>query len=165
MNNWEMHTLWWNNSETDKQETEVFVYNWKTGFSNTRISILTQFTDKAITNIKAYGIDEFDFTPALGGVDFSVGQFGYAALEFGDSSIYISVDGLSTVVPPRSNVKELPVKERVQNCFIGAVLKSIEFDGQTYWIQFDGFEILRGFYSPNDGHTDRSYFELVFPWF
>ena len=165
MNNWEMQTLWWGNSETDKHEAAVFVYNWKTGFSNAKASVLTQFTGKAVTNIKAYGIDEFDFTPALGGVDFSVGQFGYAALEFGDSSIYISVDGLSTVVPPRSNIKELPVKERVRNCFIGAVLKFIEFDGKTYWIQFDGFETLRGFYSPNDGHTDRSYFELEFPWF
>ena len=133
--------------------------------SSTVTSVLTDFVGKAITNVKAYGIDEFDFTPNLLGEDFSVGQFGYAALEFGDSSIYISVDGLSTVVPPRCNVKELTVPERVRNCFIGALLKSIEFDGQTYWIQFDGFEILRGFYSPNDGHTDRSYFELEFPWY
>jgi hypothetical protein len=127
--------------------------------------ILKQFYGKTITRIRAYGVDEFDFAPNLLGYDFSIGQYGYTVLDFGDSSIYISVDGLSTVVPPRSNVKELPIKERVQNCFIGAVLKSIEFDGQTYWIQFDGFEILRGFYSPNDGHTDRSYFELEFPWF
>lgn len=165
MNNWKMHTLWWGNSEADRQDTLVFAYNWKTGFSNTRTTVLTQFIGKAITNIKAYGMDEFDFTPALGGVDFSVGQFGYAVLEFGDSSIYVSVDGLSAVIPPRSNTKELPVKERVRNSFIGAVLESIEFDGKTYWIQFDGFEVLRGFYSPNDGHADRSYFELEFPWF
>ena len=165
MNNWEMHTLWWGNSDADKQETEVFLYNWKTGFSNTRTPVLTQFIGKAITNIQAYGIDGFDFTPNHCGLDFSVGQFGYAVLEFGDSSIYMSVDGLSTVIPPRSNIKELLVKERVRNCFMGAVLKSIEFDGKTYWIQFDGFDVLRGSYSPNDGHTDRSYFELEFPWF
>ena len=127
--------------------------------------ILKQFYGKTITRIRAYGVDKFDFTPNLLGYDFSIGQYGYTVLDFGDSSIYISVDGLSTVVPPRSNVKELPVKECVQKCFIGAVLKSIEFDEKTYWIQFDGFEILRGFYSPNDGHTDRSYFELEFPWF
>ena len=128
-------------------------------------SVLTDFVGKAITNIKAYGMDEFDFTPNLLGADFSVGQFGYAVFEFGDSVIYISVDGLSTVIPPRNHIKELPIIERVRNYFIGAVLTSIEFDGQTYWIQFDGFEILRGYYSPNDGHTDRSYFELEFHWF
>lgn len=127
--------------------------------------ILKQFYGKAITNIKAYGIDEFDFTPNLLGVDFSVGQFGYTALEFGNNCIYISVDGLSTTIPPRSSIIELTVEEQVRNCFIGAVLNSIEFDGKTYWIQFDGFEVLRGYYSPNDGHTDRSYFDLEFPWF
>ena len=129
-----------------------------------KVSILKQFNGKTITNIKAYGIDEFDFTPSLGGVDFSVGQFGYAVWEFGDSCIYISIDGLSTIVPPQRNVNELPIEDRIQNCFIGAVLESIEFDGEIYWIQFAGFEVLEGYFSPNDGHTDRSYFELEFPW-
>jgi len=128
-------------------------------------SLLKQFYGKTITEIKAYGIDEFDFTPNLCGTDFSVGEFGYAVFEFGKSSIYISTGGLSTVAPSREGIRELPVAERARNCFIGAVLKSVEFDGNSYRIQFDGFEALRGYYSPNDGHTDRSYFELEFPWF
>ena len=126
--------------------------------------ILKQFYGKTVTIIKAYGTDEFDFTRNLLGVDFSVGQFGYTALEFGDAKIYISVDGLSSVIPPRGNLNELVVEDCVRNCFIGAVLETIEFDGETYWIQFAGLEVLRGYYSPNDGHTDRSYFELEFPW-
>ena len=59
-------------------------------------------------------------------------------------------------------------KSTLMNVLTGVISMDkgdIEFDGKTYWIQFEGFEILRGFYSPNDGHTDRSYFELEFPWF
>lgn len=129
-----------------------------------RIPVLTQFIGKAIADIKAYGIDEFDFTPNILGFDFSVGQFGYAVLEFGKSNIYISVDGLSTAVPPRSDIIELQVSEQIRNCFVGAILESIEYDGKEYWIQFEGFDTLHGYYSPNEGYADRSYFELDFPW-
>ncbi len=129
-----------------------------------RIPVLTQFIGKAISDIKAYGIDEYDFTPNILGLDFSVGQFGYAVLEFDESNIYISVDGLSTAIPPRRDIKELQVREQIRNCFVGAILESIEYDGKEYWIQFQGFEILHGYYSPNDGYTDRSYFEMEFPW-
>lgn len=165
MNDWEMRDVWWGNSETDKMETEVFVYNWKTGFANTKTAILKQFAGKAVTGIKAYGVDEFDFTPNLWGTDFSVGQFGYTVFEFGESRIYISVDGLTTIVPPRKNTKELQVPERIRNCFVGKVLQSIEFDGFHYWIQFEGLGCLEGYSSPNDGYADRAYFELEFPWF
>ena len=82
-----------------------------------KISILKQFYAKTVTIIKAYGTDEFDFTRNLLGVDFSVGQFGYTALEFGDDKIYISVDGLSSVIPPRGNLNELVVEDGVRNCF------------------------------------------------
>lgn len=129
-----------------------------------RVPVLEQFYGKMLTEIKAYGTDRFDFTPNLLGVDFSVGQFGYAVFLFGKSNIYISVDGLSTIVPPKNNVKELPIKQSIRDHFVGAVLEMIEYDGETYWIQFAGFEVLRGCFVPNDGHTDRSYFELEFPW-
>lgn len=33
MNDWEAHSLWWGNSEADRQETRVFADNWRTGFS------------------------------------------------------------------------------------------------------------------------------------
>lgn len=164
MNNWEMRTLWWGNSEADKRETEVFVYNWKTGFSNTKSEILRQFVGKTVTDVKAYGLDGFDFTVDLLGEDFSVGQFGYAVFQFGESGIYISVDGLSTTVPPGKLVKELQVEQRVRDRFTGAVLRSVEFDGTNYWIRFEGLDVLRGHFSANDGHTDRAYFELEFPW-
>lgn len=130
------------------------------GDEMSRIPVLTQFIGKAITDIKAYGIDQFDFTPNILDFDFSVGQFGYAVLEFGDSNLYISVDGLSTAIPTRSATKELHVSKRIRNCFVGAILESIEYDGKAFWIQFQGFEMLCGYYSPNEGHTDRSYFEL-----
>lgn len=129
-----------------------------------RILILKQFFGKTLTEIKAYGTDRFDFTPNLLGVDFSVGQFGYAVFSFGKSNIYISADGLSTIVPPKNNAKALPIEQRIRDHFVGAVLEMIEYDGETYWIQFAGFEVLRGRFVPNDGYTDRSYFELEFPW-
>lgn len=126
--------------------------------------ILTQFVGKTTTDIKAYGVDKFDFTPNILGSDFSVGQFGYTVLAFGDLNLCISIDGLSTVIPPRKNIKELEISERIRNCFVGAMLESIEYNGEEYRIRFQGFETLRGYYSPNDGHSDRSYFELEFPW-
>ena len=54
--------------------------NYERGGTMSKISILKQFYGKTVTNIKAYGTDEFDFTPNLLGVDFSVRQFGYTAL-------------------------------------------------------------------------------------
>ena len=129
-----------------------------------KIQILKNLYAKTVTGIKAYGTDKFDFTPNLLGVDFSVGQYGYVAFEFGDDRFYVSVDGISSVVPPKRNITALKIPERVQNTFLGAVLQSVSFDGEQYYIQFEGLELLRGYYEPNDGHTDRSYFELNFPW-
>ena len=129
-----------------------------------KIQILKNLYGKTVTGIKAYGTDKFDFTPNLLGVDFSVGQHGYVAFEFGDDRFYVSVDGISSIVPPKRNITALKIPERVQNTFLGAVLQSVSFDGEQYYIQFEGLELLRGYYGPNDGHTDRSYFELNFPW-
>ena len=129
-----------------------------------QIQILKNLYSKTVTGIKAYGTDEFDFTPNLLGVDFSVGQFGYVVFEFADDRFYISVDGISSIAPSKRNITALNIPERVQNTFLGAVLQSVSFDGEQYYIQFEGFELLRGYYEPNDGHTDRSYFELEFPW-
>lgn len=164
MNNWEMHTLWWDDSVEDKQEAMLFTHNWNTNFSKTKTPILKQFYGKAITAIKAYGMDKYDFTVAIGCVDFSVGQFGYTVLEFGDARIYISVDGLSTIVPPRKDIQKLQIKERISNHLVGTILESIEYDGKNYWIKLQDYEVLRGYYVPNIGYTDRSYFELEFPW-
>jgi len=61
-------------------------------------------------------------------------------------------------------VRELPVYESVLDTFVGAVLSSVAFDGEIYTIQFEGMDILQGWYEPNDGMTDRSHFELEFPW-
>lgn len=127
-------------------------------------SVLKQFYEKTVTDITAYGVDEFDFTPNLLGIDFSVGQFGYTVFTFGESNLYISTDGLSDDVPLRNSIYELPVDERVRDYFVGAVLESVEYDGEHYWIQFKGFDLLRGRYVLKDGHTDRTYFELEFPW-
>jgi hypothetical protein len=129
-----------------------------------KILILKNLYGKTVTSIKAYGTDKFDFTPNLLGVDFSVGQYGYVAFEFGDDRFYVSVDGISSIVPPKRNITALKIPERVQNTFLGAVLQSVSFDREQYYIQFEGLELLRGYYEPNDGHTDRSYFELNFPW-
>ena len=129
-----------------------------------KIQILENLYGKTVTGIKAYGTDKFDFTPNLLGVDFSVGQYGYVAFEFGDDRFYVSVDGISSIVPPKRNITALKIPERVQNTFLGAVLQSVSFDGEQYYIQFEGLELLRGCYVPNDGHADRSYFELNFPW-
>lgn len=164
MNNWEMHHLWWSNTAEDKKETIEFTNKWHAKFSNRLIPVLTQFYGKTITKMQAYGIDEFDFTPNILGVDFSVGQYGYVVLEFEDSNLYISIDGLSTVVPARKNIKEIPFKDAVRNCFVGAVLESIEYDGESYQIQFRDFDVLCGRYVPNEGYADRSYFELAFPF-
>ncbi len=128
------------------------------------IPMLENLYGKAITEIKAYGVDEFDFIRNILGVDFSVGQFGYVVFEFGDSCFYISVDGISSVIPPKNNVIELSIHKPIKDTFVGVVLQSISFDGNQYYIQFDGLELLRGYYIPNDGMTDRSYFELEFPW-
>ena len=127
-------------------------------------NILEHLYGKSVTNLKAYGIDEFDFTPSLGGFDFSVGQFGYTVFEFEDKCFYVSVDGISAKLPKRHNVNELPIDDFVRRQYIGAVLTSITFDDEKYEIKFEGMDVLRGWYEPNDGHCDRSYFELEFPW-
>ena len=127
------------------------------------IHLFEQLYGKTITDIKAYGKDKFDFARNILSADFSVGQYGYAVLIFGDSRLYISVDGLSYTVPPRKNIKELTVHQSVLDTFIGAVLLSIKFNGEEYSICFDGFELI-GRYIPCEGLTDRSYFELEFPW-
>lgn len=119
---------------------------------------------KTVTNIKAYGTDEFDFTPNLLGYDFSIGQFGYVVFEFGDEYLYISIDGISSIIPIKMNIAELDIPDRIKDEFLGAVLQSISFDGEQYYIQFKGLALLRGYYEPNEGYTDRSYFELEFPW-
>lgn len=129
-----------------------------------QIQIHKRLYGKAVTGLKAYGTDEFDFTPNLLGAGFSVGQFGCVVFEFGNDCFYISIDGISSIVPPKKNITVLNIPERIQNLFLGAVLQSISFDGKQYYIQFDGFELLRGYYEPNEGYTDRSYFELEFPW-
>lgn len=164
MDNYEMSSYWWDDSEEDKIKTAIFVYNWKTGFSLTKTHVLTQFYNKRLTGIRAYGIDGFDFCKNLLGLDFSVGQFGYAALEFGGENIYISTDGLSTVVPPRNNIKELQVDKSITEYFVGNILESIEYDGEEYGIFFRGWEMLRGHYEPNDGLADRAYFEIDWPY-
>ena len=71
------------------------------------IRVVKHLWGKAVTNIRAYGIDKFDFTPNMLGCDFSVGEFGYAVFEFDNDRFYVSVDGISTVVPPRKNIHEL----------------------------------------------------------
>ena len=77
---------------------------------------------KPITAIKAFGVDEFDFSRNILGVDFSVGQFGYVDFVFGEEHIYISIDGISSIVPPKKDVHEIPVHENIHNAFVGAVL-------------------------------------------
>ena len=129
-----------------------------------QIQILKNLYSKTVTGIKTYGTDAFDFTSNLLGMDFSVGQFGYVVFEFGDDCFYISVDGISSIAPPKTNITAFNIPERVQNTFLGAVLQSVSFDGEQYYIQFDGVDLLRGYYEPNDGHSDRSYFNLEFPW-
>ena len=129
------------------------------------IRIFENLYGKALTNIKAYGTDEFDFTPNTLGRDFDVGEFGYVVWEFGENCLYISVGGLSAEIPPCQKVNELQVTDRICNHFIGAVLESIEFDGETYCIQFQGFDMLYGYFDPNEGYTDRDYFSLFFPFF
>jgi hypothetical protein len=127
-------------------------------------SILKQYYGKAITNITAYGIDEFDFTPNRLGVDFSVGQYGYAVFEFGEQSLYVSVDGLSSTAPQKCNAHLLPVPEEIRQTFIGAVLQSITFADEVYNLQFEGMDILKGHIEPSNGYCDRDYFTLEFPW-
>lgn len=48
--------------------------------------------------------------------------------------------------------------------FVGRILQSAKFDGEKYCVHFEGLDFLYGYYVPNDGLTDRSYFELEFPW-
>ena len=112
----------------------------------------------------AYGSDEFDFTPNLMGVDFSVGQFGYVVFELGDACFYVSVDGISSIIPPQKNIVAQNIPNRIKDTFLGALLQSISFDGKQYYIQFKGLDLLRGYYDPNEGYTDRDYFVLEFPW-
>ncbi len=119
---------------------------------------------KVVTAIKAYGIDEFDFSRNILGVDFSVREFGYAVFEFGSDCFYISTDGVSSIVPPRKNIYEIPVHESILQTFVGRIFQSAKFDGEKYIIQFEELDPLYGYYVPNDGLTDRSYFELEFPW-
>lgn len=119
---------------------------------------------KAVTGMKAYGTDEFDLTPNLLSADFSVGQFGYVVYEFDDECLCISVDGISSIAPRKRDITVLNIPERVKNTFLGAVLQSVSFDGEQYYVKFEGHELLRGHYEPNDGHADRSYFVLEFPW-
>ena len=106
---------------------------------------------KPVTALKAYGKDRIDFTPDLSETDFSVGEFGYVVFKFGDDSLYVCADGLSSTAPPKDNISELHIPERMLQLFLGAVLQSISFDGEEFYVQFEGFESLRGYYEPYDG--------------
>ena len=120
---------------------------------------------KAVTAIKAYGVDRFDFTPNLLGDDFSVGEFGYTVFEFADSCFYISTDGISSMQPTRHDVKELEIPPNILATFAGAVLQSAYCTDDAYFLQFDGLDVLEGSFSLECGYTDRNYFDLSFPWF
>ena len=122
------------------------------------------FFGKTLTDIKAFGVDEFDFTADLLGTGFSVGQFGYTVLEFGNECIFISTNGLSLTLPKRKNVSKLMIEEKIKKAFIGKVLTSIMYVENHYMIQFEGLEIIDGYLDINEGWCDRDYFELDFPW-
>ena len=128
------------------------------------LSILNQYYGNTVTDLKAYGIDEFDFTPNRLGVDFSVGQYGYAVLEFGERNLYVSVDGLSSTAPQKCNAHLLPVPEEIRQTFIGAVLQSITLADEVYNLQFEGMDVLKGHIEPSNGYCDRDYFTFEFPW-
>ena len=119
---------------------------------------------KSVTNIRAFGVDDFDFTRNILGVDFSIGQFGYAVFEFDNEALYFSIGGLSTTAPPLTNLHELHVDDCIRTTFVGAILSSITSRNNVYSIQFDGLDVFRGWFVPNDGMVDRDYFEWEFPW-
>jgi hypothetical protein len=118
---------------------------------------------KPVIAIKAYGIDEYDFTRNIIGCDFSIGEFGYTVFEFQGSCFYISTDGVSSVIPHRPKSKELPVHESILETFIGRVLQSVHFEDDVYYFQFEGLDLLSGYFSLERGYTDRNYFHLDFP--
>ena len=129
------------------------------------ISLFEHLKGKAVTCVRAFGVDEFDFTHNIVGCDFSVGEFGYAVFEFEEHCLFISVDGLTIEKPRKENVHELPVHSTIIETFVGAVLESIDYDNEKYNIKFVGYDTLSGYFEPNDGMTDRAYFELEFPWY
>lgn len=127
-----------------------------------KIEVLKKFYGKMLTNIIAYGKDEYDFSRNILGSDFSVGQYGYVIFEFENERIYISIDGLSETVSINYNVKELNIDKIVVDTFVGSVLSYIKFDGEEYEIKFEGLDCLVGSYYPNEGLSDRSYFDIDF---
>lgn len=126
------------------------------------IDIFKNFYGKTLTDIKAYGKDEYDFSRNILGSDFSVGQYGYVIFEFDNERIYISIDGLSETVSINNSVRELNIDKIVVDTFVGSVLSYIKFNGEEYEVKFEGMECIIGRYCPNEGLSDRSHFDFDF---
>ena len=126
-----------------------------------KIPVHQHLYGQKVTDLKAYGRDEFDFRRNIIGVDFDVGQFGYAEFIFEDGRFFISVDGLSSIRPPIKDVHELPVDSVLLESYVGTRLLSIDFNGEIYEIQFEGFEPLYGWLE-FDYWREEFYFNLIF---
>ena len=123
-----------------------------------------RFYGKVLTDIKAFGKDEFDFTVNLCGCDFDVGEFGYTVLKFADEELFMSVEGIAEEKPGRNDIIPLVVEQRTLDKFIGRKLISVNFDGGVWYVQFEGLDILECRYEQDD-RADRAYFSTEFPWF
>ena len=58
------------------------------------ISMFEHLKGKAVTCVRAFGVDEFDFTRNIVGCDFSVGELGYAVFEFEEHCYLFPLMGL-----------------------------------------------------------------------
>ena len=126
-----------------------------------KIPVHQHLYGQKVTDLKAYGRDEFDFRRNIIGVDFDVSQFGYAEFIFEDGRFFVSVDGLSSIRPPIKGVHELPVGSDIVESYVGTRLLSIDFDGEEYVIQFEDYPPLYGL-EKFLTWDNKSYFELLF---
>ena len=122
-----------------------------------------KYIGRQIQSIKAWGTDEYDFTPdVLGSGSFSVGEFGYVDLNFDSQHLYLSTDGMRDIVPARPDVYELPVDLSVEEMLIGAKLEKVKLCAGGYVFYFSGLPVVRCTIWNNDGHCDRDYLEFDF---
>ncbi len=122
-----------------------------------------KFYGMKVLDVSAYGVDEFDFTCNLLGFGASIGETGYALLQFQNGNLYFSTDGITTEKPHRDGVHALVVGNFCRD-IVGKTLLAIQNEVDqpktTFTLTFRDCKPIVCYFSEEKGFCDRNYYSI-----